>query len=575
MIDEDDPEAIRQWVRAAESYFQKLDNPTALFAKPWVPSHLAGYNLARVGYLLEHLRAGVNQTVLDFGAGMCWLSIVLAQRGCRVTALDVSKTALRLGEEAFRRARLPSTTRRPRFLTYDGFRFPLRDESMDRIACYDALHHVPNKRTILGEMCRVLKRDGIVCFVEPGPGHSTSSDSLLEVQEFGVLEDEVDAAKLVATASEVGFEGAYLVPLVHPSENMLDPHRYVEIHGGERKGVLDWDGNDALVVLTKSVYLPDAGRMRAGIKLVQIDASTGPAQEFSATLEVRNDGNTNWTALPDDPTKIADDPAVQPREWLGRRPRPLDYDKAFLKKDIVPGRYRNKRPVARYRKYIERNLFEGTVTVGVKLGDGEGTAIDRDYARGFLPEDVMPGDSCEVQVRMRAPRTKGIYELRFDLVQEYVTWFAATGSPVALDYINVGGPDDPADSRSPSRLQAALRVVERPQLGVMVIAAQNVGDTVWLRGPLTGGGHVRLGAQRLDDDGVVEDRDWIRVALPRCVAPGEEVRIRLDLSPEVHGPAPASVKIDMVSEGVCWFEEHGSQPLDVCTDGTDTDARLG
>jgi hypothetical protein len=50
-----------------------------------------------------------------------------------------------------------------------------------------------------------------------------------------------------------------------------------------------------------------------------------------------------------------------------------------------------------------------------------------DGLRSPLPADVMPGASLAVAVIVKAPATQGVYTIRFDLVQEGVTWFSGQG----------------------------------------------------------------------------------------------------------------------------------------------------
>jgi SAM-dependent methyltransferase len=534
------------YVAAADRYFRELKQPRLLFAKPYVPLRDAAYNVARLGFLLHHLGHQPHHTVLDFGAGMCWLTSVLLHSGCRVVALDVSETALSLGAEAIQLANHPSAVQEVQLLTYDGFSIPLGDGTVDRVACYDALHHVPNKRTVLSELHRVLRRGGRACFVEPGPGHASSPETLHEAREWGVLEDEVDAAALCAMALEVGFTSCYVVPLPPLTDNRLDPDGFQRLREGSRQRVLDWTGNDALIVLSK---LPDGvtdsrspGTLAAEIEILQCPDSVTPGAVFSADLHVTNRGDTLWLAL-------------RPNTSEG----PLDYEAAFLTTSASSSRNTDA-SVATYRRFIEQHGLSGEVTIGAQLWPlGDGGAIDIDYGRGFLSEDIWPGQSATVTVRMRAPADGGPYKVRFDGVAENVTWFADGGAAGQHMYVRLAGVPVPSDSRHPGLLRAVIRVIERPTNRVLRLSIENTGDTIWLAKPIRGGGWVRFGAQLVDGHGVVLDRDWRRVDLPRDVLPGETVSLLLDVS---DAPAEArAIRCDLVNELRSWFEDQGSQTL--------------
>jgi hypothetical protein len=231
-----------------------------------------------------------------------------------------------------------------------------------------------------------------------------------------------------------------------------------------------------------------------------------------------------------------------------------------LNKHIVPGEYHNVEPVAHYREWIEKNGFQRMFTLGVQLWDLQTVvAIDRDYARGFLPIDLEPAQSCDVSALMRAPVHAGIYALKFDMVHEYVTWFDDLGSDIELEYLNVSGADRRLpDSRSIAGLAASLQVVDCPQPGVVVVRAENCGRAVWLRGPLRRGGHVQIGVQRLAADGRVAARDWLRVPLPGSVRPGEAVLVRVEIPDRLWAAGPYQLKIDLVDELRGWFEDFGS-----------------
>jgi ubiquinone/menaquinone biosynthesis C-methylase UbiE len=85
----------------------------------------------------------------------------------------------------------------------------------------------------------------------------------------------------------------------------------------------------------------------------------------------------------------------------------------------------------------------------------------------------------------------------------------------------------------------------------------NAGTIAWRAASAGGVGHVRLGVQLLDAEGRMLDRDFARADLPHDVAPGGRAAVSIAF------PAPAGIggyqlKIDLVAEGVTWFEPGGS-----------------
>ena len=69
------------------------------------------------------------------------------------------------------------------------------------------------------------------------------------------------------------------------------------------------------------------------------------------------------------------------------------------------------------------------VRLGAQLVAADGTLINRDYARAWLPDDLPPGHKTQIQIDIPAPETPGRYGLKFDLVSEGIDWFEAAGSP--------------------------------------------------------------------------------------------------------------------------------------------------
>jgi ubiquinone/menaquinone biosynthesis C-methylase UbiE len=99
--------------------------------------------------------------VLDYGCGHGIAAVVLAQRGARVTAFDLSAGYLR---EAQPRAQANGVV--VRFVQADGERLPFANSSFDRVWGNAVLHHL-NIPVAGREIHRVLRPGGIAVFCEP------------------------------------------------------------------------------------------------------------------------------------------------------------------------------------------------------------------------------------------------------------------------------------------------------------------------------------------------------------------------------------------------------------------------
>jgi hypothetical protein len=69
------------------------------------------------------------------------------------------------------------------------------------------------------------------------------------------------------------------------------------------------------------------------------------------------------------------------------------------------------------------------VRLGAQLCAADGSLMNRDYERAWLPASLEPGARTEVPITITAPAAPGRYALKFDLVSEGIDWFEACGSP--------------------------------------------------------------------------------------------------------------------------------------------------
>ncbi len=489
------------------------------FSGPSAPT-----DIYRLGLLLAELRPGPGIDVLDFGSGSCWLSACLNRLGCRVVAMDVSPAALEVGKELFSLDARHRSDLEPRFLAYDGHRFPLEDSTVDRIACYDAFHHVPNQDEILAEMFRVLRPGGRVVMAEPGEGHSHADASIFDTTAFDVLENDFDVLDIERRALKVGFTEMRLKPYLDPAAGPISASEYLQVAGlGPHATDLPRISPDlltamragfrtcAIAVLTKGPQLRDS-RCPSVLRATLVRLGPGePIRGLAGTasqLRVRltNTGDTIWRA----------------------RPRGAP----------------------------------GSVLLGAHLLTSAGRQLEMEYLRAALEDDVHPGQQVDLTLALPIPEAPGQYLLRLDPVDNEILWFSQGGSPI-LD-IPVESLESPAGDTYRARISLSSgEALSKPRGSrtKLRLHVQNAGRAPWLRTETLGPGSIRLGARLFRADGTLfADLAGTRVDLPSGVAPTESC----DADIEVVLPSVAGtykLRVDLVQEGVCWFEERGSTPL--------------
>lgn len=77
------------------------------------------------------------------------------------------------------------------------------------------------------------------------------------------------------------------------------------------------------------------------------------------------------------------------------------------------------------------------VTVGNHWSRRSGKRVLLDDGRATFSEDLYPGHTAQLTVRVSAPATSGLYRLEFDVVQEGVGWFGDSGSDLTATTVPV------------------------------------------------------------------------------------------------------------------------------------------
>ncbi len=99
--------------------------------------------------------------VLDVGTGTAQIPVALCRRhpDCRITAIDLSREMLKLGERNVAGA---GFSERVRVEYVDAKRLPYADGQFDAVISNSIIHHIPAPGTVLGEMKRVLRPGGLL-----------------------------------------------------------------------------------------------------------------------------------------------------------------------------------------------------------------------------------------------------------------------------------------------------------------------------------------------------------------------------------------------------------------------------
>ncbi|GAC1698870.1 MAG: hypothetical protein NVS9B6_09680 [Candidatus Limnocylindrales bacterium] len=196
------------------------------------------------------------------------------------------------------------------------------------------------------------------------------------------------------------------------------------------------------------------------------------------------------------------------------------------------------------------------VNLSYHWSTASGTSVLWDGVRTKLPTDLAPGASVQLQASVTAPPTGGTFTLRFDLVQEGVTWFSGKANPTGNLSVTVAGPVIKTYGASYQPQVAAL-AVSGAQTAVP-ITVSNSGNFTW---PAGGATPVNLSYHWSDSAGNTVVWDGLRTKLSADVAAGASQSLQATVQvPTVAGTY--TLRWDLVQEGVSWFSGQGVRTYD-------------
>lgn len=395
--------------QAEKDYLARTGSSEWERVKPF--SHPGADTLAESAHLLQDfatamlaLQPAVTDLILDLGAGGCWCSDLLRRVNRRSIAVDISLDMLRAGRSRQAGSSLLAAVG-------DMECLPFRSGAFDKAICLNALHHVPDMRAGVREIGRVLNDSGVAFFSEPGRGHAAAPVAKAAVHDFGVLEQEVLIAELIAACHDAGFREVRLKPMSYLlPEFELTPD--------------DWRAWTRAAASKRP--LRALGKMRLALAEFFGLGKRGPLFEEALGMMVVR---TLQGVMEAHPVIIAAKAARTAATGAGYAAGIVveQAPERAIAGSLLSLRVRvsNAGPVA-WRATDPRGV--GHVTLGVQLLDADQRLLVRDHHRVGLPNDIAPEQGAQLAFECPVPSTPGMYHLKFDLVAEGVTWFEAAGS---------------------------------------------------------------------------------------------------------------------------------------------------
>jgi|TARA_B110000459_G_C16613419_1_gene497456 ubiquinone/menaquinone biosynthesis C-methylase UbiE len=171
-------------------------------AKKYEKTHGEIYNNIEQSRLVVDLHQSLSfvkkeqVTALDLGCGAGNLTNHLLNMGCNVIAADVSTGFLRLVEKKFQGRNVSTFELNGKDLK------GIEDNTIDFIATYSVLHHIPDYIKTIKEMCRICSPGGVI-YIDHEQNNEYWSDNK-EYKEFQSIVNKLNLSKFFVLSNYIG-----------------------------------------------------------------------------------------------------------------------------------------------------------------------------------------------------------------------------------------------------------------------------------------------------------------------------------------------------------------------------------
>jgi hypothetical protein len=240
------------------------------------------------------------------------------------------------------------------------------------------------------------------------------------MRDFGVLEQDIVATDFMAACTRAGFEHvalrpmSYLIPQVELTPAQWEAWaRRAASKRPARAAQTIWRGVLELLGLGKQDVLIEETLSMQLVRLLRGAMADHPVIVAAKRRPIESHGEAKRAVV----TVIAAPSTVASGSQVPVRVR-----------------IRNTGDVT---WQTDRESSTPAVRLGVQLLAADERLLDRDFHRHDLPGPIVPGQTVDVEVSCPVPESRGRHYLKFDLVEEGVTWFEPQGSAIARHLLDV------------------------------------------------------------------------------------------------------------------------------------------